>query len=114
MVGAPFLGLLVAFWAFGNRQMFSNKIDRLTSQDDVILSHHLITGNHETFSHQQTLWSGTIVISCVYLVYTVLSLGWDYNLKIRLSEKPRIMPSFFSVLKIEDAKQMLEEERFFR
>ena len=51
MIGAPFIGLMVAFWAFGNRQMFSNKIDRLNSLDDVVLSHHLITGKYELFSH---------------------------------------------------------------
>ena len=40
---APLIGLGVSIWAYSNRQMFENKIDPISSADEVVLSHHLIT-----------------------------------------------------------------------
>lgn len=43
MILAPILGLMVNFWAFGNRQMFENKIDGISTYGELIYSHHTLT-----------------------------------------------------------------------
>lgn len=43
MFMAPILGLMVNFWAFGNRQMFENKIDAISTQGEISYSHHILT-----------------------------------------------------------------------
>ena len=43
MTICPVISLMLTFWLYTNKQMFGNKIDIIQTQDDILLSHHLIT-----------------------------------------------------------------------
>lgn len=71
---APLLGLCLSIWALGNRQMFDNVVDAITTDGQIILSHHLI-GNWDhmlpDYTHVHMLFIGLIVSTGVIVSYSL-------------------------------------------
>jgi hypothetical protein len=65
------LSLLVTFWIYTNKQMFSNVIDPVDSQDQITYSHHLITNFKwkDLQIHQKEILIAIIIFSVLLLVY---------------------------------------------
>jgi len=51
MIFAPLISLGVSYWAFGNRQMFDNKIDKISSFNEITMSHHTLKDISRDFHH---------------------------------------------------------------
>ena len=74
---APILGLMVNFWAFGNRQMFENKIDAISTQGEISYSHHVLThlSSMPIYPHLEQLLYG-FIISILFII----CVGWYFNI----------------------------------
>ena len=58
--------LLLTFWLYGNNQMFGNRIDSFTNEDEVTLSHHTF---HETL---KTGWESRALLVTAFLIFLYL------------------------------------------
>ena len=72
MLFAPILGLMVNYWAFSNRQMFSNTaIDSISSVNEITISHHTINNISQVpiYSHMYTLYYTLFITILIILFY---------------------------------------------
>jgi len=98
MLAAPVLGLMVNYWAFGNRQMFENKTDTISTMGEVTYSHHLITHMSTMPSYTHLNWIFGMLVLVILLYFVILMyLVIDHRTNI----KPvKLLPNYFNSLKI--------------
>ena len=113
MLFAPFLSLMVSFWAFGNRQLFENVVGRIETFNQVTPSHHLVT-DPETLpqhTHVQWLFYGIIVFGGATFIYCVVEFVTNYHWRFKVR---KILPNYFQALRVSECEELVEEEEFFR
>ena len=65
---APIISLFYTFWLYNNQQMFSNQIDPIENQGDLIMSHHTLnTLKWSKFNSNEKVLIYSIVIFGAYL-----------------------------------------------
>lgn len=115
---APMVGLSLLCWQYTNMQMFDNKIDHLSTQDEVRLSHHFIRSLKwsKLTEAQQALF----VCAALLILYELLKLahGRCHHICEKKGAKhshgavklPRAdLPNFFDSIRKEDIDEFLED-----
>lgn len=115
MLFAPILGLMLNYWAFGNRQMFSNAlVDSIGSANAITFSHHTWNNTNQVqylYAHMYTLHYA--------LVLTVVAVvgAFIHQHHTRQSKKifeVKLLPNFYRALSTVDLEELIEDEEFFR
>lgn len=113
MMFAPLISLLVSYWAFGNRQMFENKIDPVQTFNQLTYSHHTLmrSGSMPDYAHLKWIEIAIYIEAAVILFY----FGRDYVIKNYWKLQVRkTLPNYFESLKIQDCEDVVEDEEYFR
>jgi hypothetical protein len=112
MVLAPILSLMVNYWSFGNRQMFENKIDPISTLGEVTYSHHLVTDSTTlpAYTHLKWIWGMLIV----YILLILLVVMYRFIDAKTNSKEAKLLPNYFNSLKIQDCEDLIEDENHFR
>ena len=98
MLAAPILGLMLNYWAFGNRQMFENKTDAISTLNEVTYSHHLLTDSSTLPSYTHVKWIFGMLIFVILLYFIVLMY---IVIDDKTNAKPvKLLPNYFNSLKI--------------
>ena len=112
MLAAPILGLMINYWAFGNRQMFENKTDAISTLNEVTYSHHLVTDSSTMPSYTHVRWIFGMLIFVILLYLVILMY---IVIDQRTNAKPvKLLPNYFNSLKIQDCEELIEDENHFR
>lgn len=113
MIFAPLLSLLVSYWAFGNRQMFENKVDPIQTFAQITFSHHTLAklDNLPNYAHLKWIEISIYIVTAVIVFYFaheyISNNYWKYRVR-------KILPNYFESLKITDCEEIVEDEEFFR
>lgn len=114
MIFAPLASLMVSYWAFGNRQMFDNKIDPISTFNEITMSHHTLKTWDKTDSDFPHLFQIELMI---YFVIAAIIFYFAYDFiksAIWKVQVRKILPNYFDALKIQDCEDIVEDEEFFR
>ena len=89
MAIAPLFSLLVSFWLYTNKQMFDNKIDKISSQNELELSHHLFSDfKWKTFPKSHKILICAILLIFIHLlvsesVHKLLKMMGDLSINFQ-------------------------------
>jgi hypothetical protein len=98
MLLAPILSLMVNYWAFGNRQMFENKIDAISTYGEVTYSHHLLKPGSFMPHLYHLKWIFAMLV-CIMVFYCIVAMYIFIDDKTNV--KPvKMLPNYFNSLKI--------------
>ena len=113
----PIIVLMLMFWWYTNQQMFDNKIDKIHTQDEIILSHHIPTDVKWKLltQDQKLLLFGLIACSVAVLIHEISIKKFKNIFKSDYrSTRHQLMPDYFQALKNHDAEEFIDEEYEFR
>ena len=114
---APIISLFYTFWLYNNQQMFSNQIDPIDNQNDLVLSHHTLkTLKWSKFNSNEKLIIYSIVIFGAYLtIDNFYRTFLERKEKEAYVENPqRSVPKYWSILKANECATLVEDEHHFR
>ena len=96
MTLAPLISLFFTFWVYTNKQMFDNKIDTITSHNEIVLSHHLLSN-----INLSKLPTSSLALLMMVMFFILFWIGYylfhKFNKKV-YKAKFITIPSYFSVL----------------
>ena len=96
---------MIQFWSFGNRQMFENKIDPIKTYGEVTLSHHLHSPGYDHLTWIKAALICSVAIVCLFF--------WVWSGQKTLTQE-KMLPNYWSALKVQDCEELLEDETHFR
>jgi hypothetical protein len=114
---APVIGLCILLWQYTNRQMFANAIDKISTQNQVTLSHHFLKDlNWYSLKYCQKALVTFICLLTIFLV--VQEVVRVYKKKFKPRDKLKIqdsaLPNYYPSLRLEAIDELLEDERQFK
>ena len=115
MLFAPILGLMINYWAFGNRQMFSNAlVDAVGSTHAITFSHHTLNNTNQV----QYLYGHLYTLHYALLLTVVAVAGFFVHQQYRRQSRKlvgvKMLPNFYKALGTADLEELIEDEEFFR
>jgi len=87
---APLFGLMILVWQYTNRQMFENSIDKISTQNELILSHHFIKDTLKWSRLQQCQRALLVVICLVFVFLVVQEMVRQYRKRVKPAGKLQI------------------------
>lgn len=114
---APVIGLCILLWQYTNRQMFANAIDKISTQNQVTLSHHFLKDlNWYSLKYCQKALVTFVCLITIFLVIqeVVRVYKKKFKPKDKLKIQESVLPNYYTSLRLEAIDELLEDERQFK
>lgn len=114
MSWAPLFQICFTFWCYTNEQMFGNTIFEIDSQNEKVLSNHLIT-NVDT-SKLATSTYILLIAAIIVICYSVFNMFYVFYKYTMFYEQVtfRAIPNYFKCLTDSQKIDMLDNETYYR
>jgi len=112
----PILFLLNGFWMLGNRQMFENVVNQIsTSTTPMVTGHDWSTLTNVTQATPMLLIGACLVVITFFRVFFYETLTqWGFTLTANNIEVDENLPCFFEAVKLKDADWIVKECNYYK
>jgi len=97
--------------------MFDNKIDKIETQKQMTLSHHVISTFYprNLKGRKMIFWLVGVIVAtaALFIILEIYSVYASRYKKKRIKEQVTSVPNYFESLKRQDCEEFVEDEDYF-